>query len=227
MFKTRKNVLPRVGIVAAVLMAGVFAAVPAQAAEPAGYQEVRSFWDQYGVDSDTQSKLLDKLEAGQAWDNVAGTAVSSRVTSSRTADTTIKTFKDGSITVTTQEKAAPSKGGATIQADKQGCTYSSGSGYSRASGCSITNNWGNVQGGFKVSYTLVNGGRDYISSAGSPTTRCVVGDCNSYNVTRKANEDATGKANAHFTWHYSNPLGSWDYRISIYVGGDTVTLGNS
>lgn len=91
-------------------------------------------------------------------------------------------------------------------------------------GCGVKNQWGNIVVAFNADYTIVNGTYDTIDRVYNQTaTRWGWGwSCTAPNfVPVKAREDGWGAATAKADSWVSNPLGSFDARVQLSVGGNS------
>ncbi len=158
-----------------LLLFGV--AVPASATETADpFADARAGFTQLGLSSHESDLLLGKLANGEPLDSMTDGAVPVRTDqyvqvgdapyAGDGDQVTVKWFADGSPAVTSTEAPTEPAKNATAR-DIGGCTYTSGSGYSRAYGCTVTAWWGTIQIAFIADYTLVQGAQ---TISAMPTT---------------------------------------------------------
>lgn len=105
----------------------------------------------------------------------------------------------------------------------ENCTYSGGSGYASYLHCNVSGTNGVVSMGFVASYTLVQGGYDYISNYHTPVIFCIPGNCTEPNFTQVVlNETINGPAGITVTTVYSaSDIGSLTHILNLVVGNDT------
>lgn len=157
------------GVTVGLVLVGAPASV-AVAADP--YNDVRTFWNSYGVPAAVQDSLVAELSATGTVDAAKQGAepVSTVTRDLAGAQQTITTFADGSISVTSLERAkaqTTKRGQVSTQATIEGCRVASGSGYSNYSGCIVSADNGIFRIGFKVAYSIYNGASAKITSSGS------------------------------------------------------------
>ncbi|HIY64699.1 MAG TPA: hypothetical protein H9830_00300 [Candidatus Agrococcus pullicola] len=133
-------------------------------------------------------------------------------------------FADGSPVVTAAEipteKIEPADGVSPMSI--QGCTYSSGSGYANAVGCTISGWWGTVQMAFLADYTTVQGGPDHIVDTYNGWQQCVIPTTCSRpsEIQSKYYENST-PAYSRWASTVTAPWGSWEVWMQLNVGGDS------
>jgi hypothetical protein len=102
-----------------------------------------AIWDQWGVLKKTQSQLLAKLSAGQAWDSLkGGVAKSARTVNQSGKTVTVLTYGDGSIVISTIDNPslAPSSSGGITPNSIGYCTITGGSYWYDYENCAATIN---------------------------------------------------------------------------------------
>lgn len=217
-----------------LLLFGV--AVPASATETADpFADARAGFTQLGLSSHESDLLLGKLTNGEPLDSMTDGAVPVRTDqyvqvgdapyAGDGDQVTVKWFADGSPVVTsTEAPTEPAKNETARAID--GCTYTSGSGYSRAYGCTVTAWWGTIQIAFLADYTLVQGGPDYISDAYNGWQQCVypTSCARPVEIQAKYTEGSGGDAFSRWGSTVSAPWGSWEVWVQIMVGQDRATF---
>lgn len=194
------------------------------------YAAFRAGLTSLNVAAPVRNELVKTLESGKPIDSLLSTAIPTStetfvqngdaVYAAHGSTVTVQRFGDGSVKVTAREAAQEID---PTDRSIQGCTVSSGSGYQSFTGCTISGWWGTVQIAFVASYTLVNGGPDYISASGTTWQQCVFPTtCTSphYSI-KKWNEDVNGPAVLRGTSDVTASWGSWQVWMQLNVGGDS------
>lgn len=131
-------------IIVAVLVAACMSfmsPVSATAAPTDDYSQVVAALTQYGVPAATQNQLVHKLQQGVLWDSLkGGKPASVRQSTQSGYTTTVSTYPDGSIVVSTvSAPSVPTQGASSSQTvtpqSVSGCSYSGGSYWYSYTGC--------------------------------------------------------------------------------------------
>lgn len=211
---------------------------PASAAEPADpLAHVKAGYTQLGLSSTEADALLDKLASGKPLDSMTEGASPVRIDEyvqvgdapyANDGDhVTVTWFADGSPAVTATETPVEVGGDATARSI-QGCTYSSGSGYSSATGCTISGWWGTVQIAFLADYTLVQGGNDYISDTYNGWQQCVYPTSCSRPAEVQSNySEGSSAAFSRWASTVTSPVASWEVWMQLNVGSDSANSTSS
>ncbi len=216
-----RRVIP--AAVATVLLA-LGASMPAQAAtaETPDWSEATKFWTEYGVDAAIQASLLDNLESGIFPDSMTGgEVVSTYEVITDEATSTVATYEDGSIFVTSTETPVEGTAGRGVS----GCTVSSYTGVTYYTGCRISGQAGLVGLSFVTSFIIVNSSYDQISNSGAtPQSSCA--GCTSTQPTMtyyKAVENSGGPATLQYAtqWTSIPPVASGTVVLTLSVGGNS------
>ena len=182
------------------------------------------FLSEYGVAPATQQALVVKLRSGTVLDSMTeASPVSTDTSESDAATKTIETFQDGSIRVTSVQKAkpAPDPGTISTRAGIAECTQSGDDNHQWNKNCSIERWDGIITQRFYANFTYVTPGYDYIDSVWGATYQ--VWGANSasqtyFGITKKT-EDAAGPAVAEQRVSAQVPiLGSMSYYLALRVG---------
>lgn len=191
-------------------------------------QQIRDLLTKYDVPAADQDVLVEKTLDGVLWDvNSSGTVPSS--TEKAVIDGfnyTIERFADGSVSATGLEIPVEAPSARAQVLSIVGCTYTTGSGYSNASGCQVDGVWGPVIiGATDVAYTLVQGGPDQITNAGVPFQQCLPPvACSTPALV--VSELTEGMSPANIRWQSdvtSTMGGSWNNWVDLSVGNDSAT----
>jgi hypothetical protein len=219
-----------VTVVLAFALSGVAFAAPAVASTPGptatDIQNIRDLLTKFEVPAGTQDALVQKVVANQLWD-VYSKAAKPVVTEHKVIDGfnyTINRYEDGSLSASGLEiPRVVSTTGVTPMSLSQ-CHYTSGSGYSNATGCQIDGIWGTVLiGAANMSYTLVNGAADKITGYGYGYQKCYFPTtCSSpTKVASSYQEVGSAQAYAKYQADVSATSGSWNVWVQLNVGHDT------
>ncbi len=134
--------------------------------------QIRAEFSQYGVDEDTQTSLIEKMQNGIVWDSQmpGATPVSERVEVNARSETTIRTYADGSIMVLSVEVPHEVNTHGVIRPlSVTGC-IGSGTTYSyRATNCYARVAWANANIGFYFDWQADQGMPSKITNYYSPT----------------------------------------------------------
>ena len=85
--------------------------------------EVNAFFDTYGVSRHTQALLIERWEAGDAWDSMNGSPpVSTGTIAGRSTTTQVQRFADGSVAVSSVENGTSFSVGGVTPMSVGGCT---------------------------------------------------------------------------------------------------------
>lgn len=103
-----------------------------------------------------------------------------------------------------------------------GRTVTSGSGFTTRTNCLVAGSSGQVSFYFFATYTLVQGGYDYITSTIDPGQSCAwPTSCQMpYRSAFTSRESSTTTAGATYTGHISHPFGTQTGYLSLVVGRD-------
>ncbi|MEV8214636.1 hypothetical protein [Leifsonia sp. NPDC077715] len=125
------------------------------------------------MDQSTVQRLVATFENGGRVDSLTGTEQPARVETAVSAGVkkSVQVYADGSVAVTSQQ--IESSQARSIS----GCTVVSGSGFRSYNRCKVAGDNGLVVLGYYASYTLVQGGFDYISSADGIVANCAITTC--------------------------------------------------
>lgn len=217
---------------AAAVVAGSIT-VPTAAIADDPYAEVRAGYSALGMSQSTIDALIGKLEAGQPVDALIPDAepvsestfvqVGDAPYAEEGSTVSVRWYADGSPAVTAIEEAVRVGAGGIVPFSVQGCSVSSGSGYSNYTGCTVSAWWGTVQSAFRADFTLVQGGYDRINNAYNGWQQCAYPTtCSApYESQRKAIENASGPATSRWQQTVTASWGSWEVWIQLRVGGDS------
>ncbi|TLM88227.1 hypothetical protein [Pseudarthrobacter sp. NamE5] len=139
---------------------GVSAPAVAKQADTA---EIESFWSSYNVPRDVQVKLLKKINAGEMTEanKSAAEPVNEETVDRDGFRSTVKTFADGSIAVTSLElptEAVPAaEGQVTPMASISSCTTYGGAGWASYQGCLINHRTDTIYIEFRATYEKYQG----------------------------------------------------------------------
>lgn len=148
-----------------VLLAAVLAltlttpavASPAHPQDSVDYGPLFEFWDRYGVDQATQTRLFAELQAGEMWDVLVegSEPVSTETSTTNGVTTTLYTYADGSIAVTTVDNpgANAGRGGGASPASVTKCSYSGGSYWYSYTDCQAKEGIGIIEMWFYFDYS--------------------------------------------------------------------------
>jgi len=109
------------------------------------------------------------------------------------------------------------------------CHYTTGSGYSNATGCQVDGIWGTVLiGAVGVSYTLVQGGTDRFTSTGYGFQKCYAPTgCSSPTLVASQTVETSTAAYGRWQADVSAAWGTWNVWVQLNVGGDSAWETNS
>jgi hypothetical protein len=191
-----------------------------------------AFWDVRGVDPATQKRLLGEYHSVGFTDAESGqTPV--RTTSSVVGDSieTVNTFADGSIRVDTVQqpqrtlKSEPAWAGGARPSAVENCQATLFSGGENFNNCNVSAVTPAVAIGFYASYTLVQGGYDYIQNkGGSGYEQCFGGVCSVPTFQSwKQSENASGKAYLRYASTYTVGFITTTNHVRLLVGNDSAS----
>lgn len=204
---------------------------------------MRAFWDANDVSPDVQNRLLDGIEEGK-WpqaDMGEVEPVSTRTLQRNGNRETIAVYPDGSIAVSAVQQRSGTFNPQSFGVDSVdelhkvygiapmaigGCRYTSGSGYSTATDCSVYGSTATVAAGFRASYTIVQGrNNDRILRHSGPYQQCAGAVCDTpYLALEYLNEQSGRKAQVEYYFRWTAVGGvSSTGRVALYVGGDKAT----
>ena len=196
--------------------------------------QIKSFLNQYDVDQETQTILLEKLNAGDIWDSLKKGEEPIRSFEIQTNDIVekVEEYKDGSIVVSSIdyesveefENIKPLKGNLISTLGVDPGTKTSGSGYANYKKAKVYYNTGIANAYFYADFTLVNGGYDYIDRVYDHKVTAFGGSASEISLTlTKAKENANGKASAKLDFNYINfnTTASTTCWLKLTVGGDS------
>jgi hypothetical protein len=131
--------------VTGTLLAGVFSAVPANAATSSGQDQtaLRDWFTSQGVSNATQDALIAKLDSGKLLDSMSGAVKPDTTTTTQTATALVNrsVYPDGSVAVTSLEtptKTGTAAGARSLQPQQiTGCKESNGGGYVVETNCKV------------------------------------------------------------------------------------------
>jgi len=221
----------------ALLALGALSAPAAATAAPATQQsaltateqsDLAQFWTDNGVDQATQDKLLANVDAGIMPQSVVGGAepTSTSSTDAEGTTTTTDVYPDGSLSVSSAEYPVTFAEGEVGTRAITGCEAVTGSGFAQRNNCNVSGTNGVVSLGFIASYTLVNGGYDYITNHHTPLILlCAPGTCSDPGFTQYVErEGVNGPAGVTMTTVYSAAdYGSISNILNLQVGGDAAS----
>lgn len=214
-------------------MLSVGLAMPATAADSDdGMSEVRLGYEQLGMDAQTTQRLVEVLSSGMPVDSMQDSnepvrtetyvQVGDAVYANDGDEVTVNWYADGSPSVSAREIPVEQSASSGISPFSiQGCTVKSGSGYSNATGCTISGWWGTVQMGFLANYTLVQGGADRITSTYNGFQRCAFPTtCSRPEQISVKLVEQNGAAWSRWASTVTTPVASWEVWKQLNVGGD-------
>lgn len=225
--------------VACIALSVVSCALPANARNsvisPSDESQVRLILTKFLVPISQQDALIVKVNNGETWDvyNDSGpTVTEQRMIGDM--DYTITRYEDGSVKASGIQRPQLASGpkGMVSPDSINSCRYSSGSGYSNATGCTVDGLWGSAYLAAKnVSYTLVQGGPDQITSMGYGVQNCSLVTCTSpVLVSSRSTESGSTPASARWQSDVTNSVvvpKSWNIWFQLNVGGDSAWQTNS
>jgi hypothetical protein len=210
------------GAIAGALLVSALFAAPASATPQDDFGPTREFFEDYGVPSDTAEALIAKLKAGESWESTKKDAVAVSEKTEVTADSveSVKTFSDGSITVTAiGGDAGTPKGTVSTQADKyHKCARTQqGSGYVNYYECTVSGKNGLLEMVFHADYTRTPSGA-IINRAYSPYAYTTGGTAAtpSLSVTRK-NSSGSSPAEAHAQTQFKASNNGQSFTAHLYL----------
>ena len=190
-------------------------------------QELIQWFKDNGLNQETISSLMKKLDNNEPLDSVNPTMQSRGIVTYSNENETKIVYPDGSIAITGIE------GGEIIDVTQSraaitGGTVSSGSGYFTRKGVKVYHNSGILNMSFYATYTNVQGGYDKIDSVYDKKCTSYLGTWSYVSFGRqKIFEDANGPARARFEIIYNASIGasssSGNYYLDLRVGKDTAT----
>lgn len=228
-------------ILTALLAVGIATAPSAVAAPSVDvHDQLRSFFSTNGVASQTQDLLLEKFDAGVAWDSSTGVApVSTATTTSAGWLTSTDTYADGSITVTKLQTGSTGSEG-SISPRAVGSCSTATSGLTRT----LTNCVVSVQSGligiqFSANYRYTYGSATdiwvsaaSIQKAWNPVAQVIGGSFGDLSVsvtktTAASGNPATARASMTVTG-----IGGWAgstawLQLNVPIGGYTLAYSTS
>ena len=199
------------------------------ALDTAEQADLAAFWTEQGVAASTQADLLDGINAGVLPQSVVGGASPTTETTTDEVGTvtTIQTYPDGSVSVSSTETPYDfdEADGVTAPRAITGCESQIGSGYANRNNCNVSGTNGVVTLGFIASYTLAQGGNDQITNHHTPIVACLPGTCSDPGFTQVVlNETAYSNAGITATTVYSAAdYGSITHILNFEVGGDSAS----
>lgn len=136
-----------------------------------------------GLSEDTIDSLLNKLDNGELWDSLKGVnPISEQTTTNENGvSKTIRTYADGSITITevgggaVTEVVENSDGNMISPASVTGGTVTSGSGYRIVRGATVKDSNIVITMSYRVDYEQWSGGRGKINRVYLPSVKVVPG----------------------------------------------------
>lgn len=193
-------------------------------------EDLRALFDKFEIPEHQQDGLIEVAEAGQPWDVYEPGAEPVEVEHDRVISGytyTIERYADGSVAATGLE--VPQPAGLIGPMAISQCRWSTGSGYSNATGCQLDGIWGSVLiGAANVSWTHVQGGLDRITSFGYGYQKCFAPTgCSSPVLVMSKTVEGSGNAYARWQSDVSAAWGTWNVWIQLNVGGDRAWQTNS
>ena len=187
------------------LVLAMGAVAPASALQPAGTGHpeiagIKDFFDEYGVDKDTQGKLIAEHLSGGKWDSASSDndPVSTETYVENGYDYTVNRYSDGSVNVLRVEQPADQFSERLSTQAISGCTSSTSGAESHRIGCKVDFWYGLVSMSFYASFTYVTPGYDRIDEVWG-ATYTIGGACSTnrnYFGIQKKYENAYGPARA-------------------------------
>ncbi|WP_141371953.1 hypothetical protein [Cellulomonas cellasea] len=151
-------------------------------AEEDQFAPTRAFWTQYGVPAETQDALIAELLAGGTIDAFDQNAVpvSSRQHTTLEDSSTVATFSDGSILVTSRERPDRRLTSNSVTPDAVttylgDCSVTSGAGWVSYRGCNVEATDGIRYIGYKASYEKYSSGNAQILATWDAHVSCTYG----------------------------------------------------
>lgn len=214
----------------AVGLALIAGGAPAMAGEndlltDAAESDIRVFWTDWGVSTQVQDSLIEKIQTGGLPDAVDGDPVSSYTVEEDGFTKEVFTFSDGSIRVDSMQipSIAPAGSVSTFAVGNCQSSYA-GTGYRNFYDCLAESTNGVITMGFRMSYSIVNGGYDSIiaihSSQGYSQTGQLTPLPPNLKVAKKT-ENASGSAWVQQTATFKSPSSTRTIDFRALVGGDT------
>lgn len=170
-------------------------------------EELRSFFDEYGVANSVADALIEALENGRPWLSLTETAepVESRTYVDKGFDVTVETFADGSIVARKTQTAGPapntlSRAGARVY----GCQVTRAPGYAQYSrNCVADNNWGVIRMYFNFNWEHIKHSPPKITRYWNYQYHIVIGSLSNHRWVKNSNQDvryvADGRVPGAFT----------------------------
>lgn len=190
---------------------------------------LHSFLEKYGVDSNTQYELITKWENGEVWDSLKENEEPVDVYRNDTTSETVYTYSDGSVAIMSIDPGEVTE--VPAEKDNSGITplsvdpgdVTSGSGYVVHSGSRVYKHAGIMNASFLADFTLVQRGNDRIDRVYDYTVTTSGGVSSSETLTTdRAEENANGPAEAtlQFQFQVTGGIGSTTLRLRLHVGDD-------
>ncbi len=225
--KTKAVAIPSILLLVALSLMGSAPAQAANALDPGFVAEVTSVWTQYGVKPAVQTKLLAQLRTtgfvqGMSSDSVP---VKTKVVKSNGQETTVATYADGSISVTSHETPRAATGGVSTQSVSN-CTYKVVTmGVQTAKGCTAFGWFTAVQLAFIFDATLRSNGGSSIDRYYSATVQCNVASCSApvFELIRKTQSGSTPATLSLTTTWQLTPVGTGTTRLGLFVKNTSLT----
>ncbi|MCM3658834.1 hypothetical protein M3147_16375 [Agromyces mediolanus] len=208
-----------------VVGAGAPSAAEAASVEPTPAQEadLRNLFTRFSVPMSQQDSLIESASEGTPWDVYDATEAPATEETAVIDGVryTIRRYADGSFTASGME--IPTVPTSVQPQGISQCSYSTGSGYSNATGCQIDGVWGSViLGPTNVNYTLVQGGPDRITKSGIGFQRCVwPTSCSTPTLVYSSLTEGTFLAQIMWQGDVTASWGSWNAWVRLFVGNDT------
>jgi len=201
--------------------------------------ELKTFFSKYEVNNVTQEKLINKFNEGRAWDSLDQNSqpVLTYTVSNDGQKELVSTYKDGSILVSaidpalvefnvpeipTSEKSLKIVKDGPSRAVDPG-TVTGGSGYKSYKKAKVYSSSGIVSAYFYANFTIVQGGKDYISSVYDYKLTGIGGTAtvDNFRIVRKTETlDNKASAKLDFTFAPFNGTASTTCWLKLFVGGD-------
>ncbi|MDJ0333526.1 hypothetical protein [Planococcus sp. S3-L1] len=190
--------------------------------------QLKTFFNDYDVNQETQAILLEKLNAGELWDSFKKDERPVHIFEVEKNDIfeKVEEYKDGSIIVSSVDYG-------TVEFSDNNLisplgitpgTATSGSGYKTFKKAKVYYNGGVANAYFYANFTIVQGGNDYISNAYDPKVTAIGGSASdiTLGVTR-SKETLDNKASAKLSFNFTNfnNTGSVNGWLKLNVGKDS------
>ncbi len=190
--------------------------------------EVRAFFTEYGVDSDTQDALVASMEAGDLIDALKSgqEPVSSQTQIKDGFEETVLTYADGSVGVTAMEIPQPAPTTGVSARAISGCTVHSGAGWASSTNCKVSHTAAYASLSFYANYQQTASGGS-ISNIRDSSISATFGSVSDKSLKLiRANSTSSQPAVATLHGYWSSGTLAEDLYLSLRVnasGGWTTT----